>query len=287
MRTATAKPFPRRQAIGRAMFLAVLTLALPVSAVAESTWPDKVTAKYKVTFNGIDIGDFRFDSSMKPRDTYSLAGRAKLSLLMGALKWTGKTSSTGSVAGGEPEPAEHTFQYKGNKKSNSLTMSFANGRVAKTAFDPPRSPSRKNVPLTEKHLEGVLDPLSAVMAMTRGRADKPCDQTIPIFDGKQRFDLKLSFDRRQRIKEARPSGEPEVAYVCSVRYIPIAGHKKDNEMIASLAGNKGIELVLRPIPSANILIPYRVTIPTFLGPIVLTSQRVEITTGMRQIALVH
>lgn len=287
MMTESAGPSKRRSTLAQAVSLAFLTLALPVAAAADNIWPDKVTAKYKVTFNGFDIGDFRFASGIEPRKTYSLAGQAKLSLLMGTFKWSGKTQSNGKLVNGEPQPVEHTVEYKGGSERGSVLVSFNKGRVANTVLTPPRSPSRKTIPLTEKHLEGVLDPLTAVMVMTRSRADNPCNQTLPIFDGKQRFDLVLSFSRQQRIKEAQPSGEPELAYVCQVRYIPIAGHKNDSKMVASIAGNKGIELILRPIPSANILIPYRVTVPTLLGSVVLTSQRVEITTGMRQIALVH
>lgn len=288
MRIRGAELSKRRNMNGRALFLAIMAMALPEGAsAADSNWPDKVTAKYEVTFNGFDIGDFRFESSIEPRKTYALSGRAKLSLLMGTFKWSGKTESNGKLVGGEPVPVEHTVEYKGGSKKGSVLVNFDKGRVSNTVLLPPRSPSPKTVPLTEKHLEGVFDPLTAVMAMTRGRVENPCNQTIPIFDGKQRFDLVLSFSRQQRIKEAQPSGEPELAYVCRVRYLPIAGHKNDSKMIASIAGNTGIEVVLRPIPSANILIPYRVTVPTFLGSVILTSQRVEITTGMRQIALVY
>ena len=269
----------------RSLTAVLLALGLPAGAAADNGWPDKVTARYKVSFNGFDIGSFRFESSTD-KQTYSLAGSAKLSLLLGAYKWSGATSSKGVLAGDEPKPSEHVFEYKGGSKSGSVVMTFSKGRVAKATVVPPRSSSKKTVPLSDQHLEGVLDPLSAVMAMSRGQVDDPCKQKIGIFDGKQRFDLELSFSRRERIKEARPSGEPALGYVCRVRYVPIAGHKM-NKMVASMAANKGIEVILRPIPSANILVPYQVRVPTFLGSAVLTSQRVEITTGMRQIALVY
>jgi len=269
----------------RAVAVVLLALGLPAGAAADDGWPDKVTARYKVSFNGFDIGSFRFESSTA-NQTYSLAGSAELSLLLGAYKWSGVTSSKGVLAQGEPKPSEHAFEYKGGSKSGSVAMTFSKGRVANRTVVPPSSQSKRSVPLADQHLQGVLDPLSAVMAMSRGRVDDPCNQKIAIFDGKQRFDLVLSFSRQQRIKEAQPSGEPGLGYVCRVRYIPIAGHKM-NKTIASMSANTGIEVVLRPIPSANIVIPYQVKIPTFAGSAVLTSQRVEITTGMKQIALVY
>ena len=43
-----------------------------------------------------------------------------------------------------------------------------------------------------------------------------------------------------------------------------------------------------PIPSANIYVPYRITIPTIAGSATLMSRNVEIvTSAQQQIALVH
>jgi len=111
----------------------------------------------------------------------------------------------------------------------------------------------------------VLDPLSGVMALSLGNIAKPCEQKLPIFDGKQRFDLVFS-----------PTGRSKGAdQVCRVRLVPISGHKKGEGAGSVIAGD--IEVVMRPVPKANILIPYRVTVPTIIGAAVLASDRIEIT----------
>lgn len=269
----------------RAVGLALMLIWMPAAASADPSASSKVSAKYQITFNGFDIGSFRFESSVD-RATYTLASSAKVSALLGVLKWSGTTRSTGDLRGGEPKPSEYAFKYKSSSKSGSVDMTFSKGRVADRKLVPPSTPSKRHVPLTEEHLERVLDPMSAVLAITTGQLDQPCDRTIAVFDGKQRFDIALSFRRKERIKEAQPSGEPAVVIVCGVRYIPVAGHKS-NKTIQSLAASEGIEVALRPIPSANMLVPYEVKVPTFAGSAVLRAQRVEITTEMRQIALVH
>ncbi len=263
--------------------LALLGAFLPMAAAADT--PSKIKASYNIEFAGIEIGKFRFQSTIDSA-SYSSSGSAKLSALLGAFKWRGSTSSTGVWGRGEPQPSRYAFKYKSNSKSGSVDMSFRKGSVADRTLEPPSKPSKRSVPLSEGHLKDVLDPMSAVMALTTGQIDKPCDRKVAVFDGKHRFDLELSYRRKERIKEARPSGEPDIAIVCGVRYIPIAGHK-DNKSTRYMAAAKGIEVALRPIPSANILVPYEIRIPTFAGSAVLRSQRVEITTGMKQIALVH
>ena len=58
------------------------------------------------------------------------------------------------------------------------------------------------MPLREQHLKGVLDPLSAIMVLSRGSSANPCDRRLPIFDGKERFDLVFSYKGEM---QGRPS----------------------------------------------------------------------------------
>jgi hypothetical protein len=139
--------------------------------------------------------------------------------------------------------------------------------VADVKFVPPDEPSKKVVPVTADQLRNVLDPLSGVMALSLGNSARPCDQKLPIFDGKQRFDLIFT--------PTEHSAGPGADQLCHVRLIPISGHKKGGGADSVISGN--IEVVLRPVPKANILIPYRVTVPTIIGSAVLTSEQVDIT----------
>jgi hypothetical protein len=152
---------------------------------------------------------------------------------------------------------------------------------------PPLTPKPDIVPLREQHLKGVLDPLSAIMVVANYSNADPCDRRLPIFDGKERFDLVLSYKGEVKVNEQQPSGQPAIAHVCRVKYRPIAGHKADAES-SYLATTDAIEVSLRPIPSANVLVPYQITIPTMLGYATIVAKRVEIQSpGLPQIALLH
>lgn len=284
MRSAAWRGWTRTLAAGLAAMI------LPGTVLADATppsraWPASVNAIYKVTFNGFDIGDFKFNSSVHGQ-TYALSGHAELSALLGMFRWTGLTHSSGAVAGEMPKPAGYTFDFRANSRAGSIKMSFAEGAVSSVSSVPPSPFAPGTVPVRDQHLKNVLDPLSAVMALSRGRASNPCGRRLAIFDGKQRFDLLLSFRRQERIAETRPSGQPGIAYICRVRYVPVAGHKSDEET-RQMAASGGIEVALRPVPSANLLIPYQIKVPTIAGTAVLTAQRVDIVTTRRQIALVH
>ena len=78
-----------------------------------------------------------------------------------------------------------------------------------------------------------------------------------------------------------------MALVCRVQYFPVAGHKL-NEETQHMATTNGIEIALRPVPSANLFVPHQITVPTMAGSATLTSHWVQITTQRNgQIALVY
>jgi hypothetical protein len=256
------------------------------TATAAESWPANMRALYDINFNGFNVGTFEFQSQAE-RQSYTLLGNAKLSVLLGAFSWDAETRSFGLLVNQAPKPASFTFDYKSSLRAGSTKLGFANGAVSAISHLPPEMPRPDTVPLREQHLKGVVDPLSAIMMLARASSANPCDRRLPIFDGKERFDLVFSYKGERRVVEQTPSGQPSVAHVCRVRYLPIAGHKVDGET-SHMAANNDIEVALRPVPSANVLIPYQVTIPTMAGSATIVSKRVEIDSpGKPQIALLH
>ncbi len=278
---------PAASPISRSGFAAVLlatAISAPATAWAES-WPSRVDATYRVSFNGFDIGKFDFRADVTG-STYVAQGEARLSALLGAFKWDGDTRSAGHVAGLAPRPAGYTFDFRGMGKEGSIKLGFQKGQVASITSLPPRPTPPDTVPLKDAHLKDVMDPLSAVMALSRTSGTNPCARRLALFDGKQRFDLVFTFLRQQAVAETKPTGQPSVAFVCRVRYVPIAGHRMTEET-QQLAASDGIEVSLRPVPSADLFVPYQISIPTGAGTATLTSERISITTRSEQIALTN
>jgi hypothetical protein len=265
-------------------FLAVLAIGSSAPALADS-WPASVRAIYDVNFNGFNIGSLEFRSEAE-QHSYTLLTNTRLSILLGAFTFDGETRSFGLLVNQAPKPAAFTFDFRSNLRAGSTKIGFSDGSVTNVTNLPPPPANANTIPLREQHLKGVLDPLSAIMVVSRG-AGNPCERRVPIFDGKERFDLIFSYKGEMKVNEQQPSGQPDVAFVCRVRYLPIAGHKADPET-RYMAGNDAIEVALRPVPSANMLVPYQINIPTLAGFASIVSKRVEIATpGKAQIALTH
>jgi len=278
----------RRAAAAAVLRLAAGLVALFASGVAVHAdgWPASVKATYQITFNGFNIGTLDFQSEAES-ESYSLVASTKLSVLLGAFTWDSETRSFGMLTSKALKPAAFSLDFKSTLKAGSLKIGFSDGTVTDVAQQPLVPPKPGTVPLREQHLKGVLDPLSAIMLLSRGSSTNPCERRIPIFDGKERFDLVLSRKGEVQVTEQQPSGQPGVAFVCRVRYQPIAGYKLDKETEFMVA-NDAIEVALRPIPSANVFIPYQATIPTMAGYATIYAKRVEIASpGKPQIALTH
>ncbi len=266
--------------------------ASPLHAAPAQPWPIQVTAAYSISFTGFgEVGKFNFQSRVNGTE-YSVTGDADIKVPL-IYAWMSKLSGSGKLLGEEPKPAAYTFNSQGKAiiggtKHQGVRMSFRDSSVSNVSIVPPSSPGGAGyVPLRPENLKDALDPLTAVMVLSRAKGATPCGRRIPIFDGKQRFDLLMTSAGQQRVAEARPSGQPGVGYLCRVRYIPIAGYK-NNEETRQLATNGSIQVALRPIPSANLLVPYRITVETKVGTATMVLQRMDIVTpGQKQIALVH
>jgi len=228
--------------------------------------PSSVDAHYHIQWLGAHIGDFKFKSSVA-NERYELRATADVSVFFGAVTWKGVTQSSGSLSSSGPSPATYSFQYRTGDKRENVQMRFAQRSVRDIEINPVFRPSSKRVPLTEAHLRNVVDPLSAAILVSQTGAarsgEQACNRRIPIFDGKLRYDLVLSYKGRQSVTPRGNIGGN--AYVCRVRYVPVAGHKPSKDDDDYVTGNSGIEVWLVPMPQANLMVPYYISIPTPAG----------------------
>jgi hypothetical protein len=262
--------------------LALALLSLPANSgekPADRTseaWPTTVQAHYSLRFNGIEVGHLEINSKTTAT-TYSLSGSGKVSVLFGAITWSGSSSVSGTIERGLPAPAAYAFDWHQNKKGGTIRIGFANGAATNIAVQPLPRIKPDMVPLTPAHKIGALDPMSAVLMLTKADGRPPCDRRIGIFDGKQRYDVVLTPKRVTRLPSSSGSGPSETAYVCRVMYEPIAGHR-DNADTKTYASNRDSEVVLRRIPGSEMLIPYSVMIPTAWGTGSMVTERIDIIT---------
>jgi hypothetical protein len=131
--------------------------------------------------------------------------------------------------------------------------------------------------VTNSNRKGIVDPLTALLfsaaAADERLSQEACRRTLPIFDGHQRYDLKLAFKRMDKITAEKGYAGPVV--VCSVSYEPIAGHRANILLIKYLSEGREMEIALAPIAGTRLLAPLRLSVVSTLANLMIEANRFE------------
>jgi Protein of unknown function (DUF3108) len=179
--------------------LALLVIAsstLSGGAVAEDPGrgATQITANYGIYWAGLHFGDVRVVITVRSSD-YQMKGDGRFSVLGGLIfEWRGASTSVGKLDKSGPKPSLYTLSYSGGDKHGDVRISFAGGAVTQVSTSPTKRVDPRDIPVTKEQLRGVLDPMTGAFLRARpnlSEADlKVCDETIPVFDGQIRFDIR-------------------------------------------------------------------------------------------------
>ena len=227
----------------------------------------RLDAVYAVTLAGIPIGKGAWSVDIQDDQYSATASGATSGLLRVFASGQGSSAARGNMVGGQPIPSSYASNIVSDKRADEVRIFFSGGAVKDYLADPPTSPSPDRVPLTEMHRKGVSDPMSASLLRVPGNGDTfvpdACQRTLPIFDGRMRYDLQLVFRHLDRVKSDK--GYQGTVVVCSVFFTPIAGHIPERSAIRYLVEQREMEIWLAPIAGTRVMVPYRASIPTPIG----------------------
>ncbi len=125
------------------------------------------------------------------------------------------------------------------------------------------------MPVTTQQLRDVLDPLSAAFLHMQS-GDSVCDDTMPVFDGRLRYDIVLQPKRIDNLPSEAPRGLSGPVQVCAVKFVPVSGHKPDNPAIKYLSKTDRIEARLVRLPETSLYVPLWIGVPTPIGSAAVT-----------------
>jgi len=251
---------------------ALITATAGDSAHAEGN----LDASYTISFARIPVGEITA-TAVFGQNEYAISARARAGGVLKALLVDGEASfsTDGTIKGDYPVPTTFTSKIVSNAESSDVTMVLEEGNVKELAVTPP--PSSDLVPVTKANRQGIADPLTALLfsaaAAGEGLSQEACRRTLPIFDGHQRYDLKLAFKRMDKMTAEKGYAGPVV--VRSVNYEPIAGHRANIPLVKYLSEGREIEIALAPIAGTRLLAPFRLSVVSTLANLVIEANRFE------------
>ena len=245
----------------------IAALASVLAAASPATAGGALEARYAVNFTGITVGQGALVVEIND-DGYSAAGSAAVAgLLKAVTPGKGTAAARGNFIGGKLTPISYSVSSESRDRAEEVRLSGAAGVIRDLVILPVRAEPDDRVPITDEHRVGVVDPMSAALMPVAGAGDltgpDACNRTIPIYDGRQRYDLVLSYERTETVKEVKGYAGP--AALCRVEYRPVAGHRANRKQVRELSENKEIFVWLAPIAGTRVLAPLKVNFGTKLG----------------------
>jgi len=262
-------------ALRRTIPAAVLILAAAAAPGGPALAQGRFEARYSVTIGGIPVGQGAWIADIA-EDQYTTAASGRVTGIARVLSdGEGFGAARGRVRSGRLLPTSYAVTVTADRRPDEVRMAFAGGGVKELQVEPPTPYSADRVPLTDAHRRGVMDPLSAGLIFVGGTGDvltpEACRRTVPIFDGRQRYDLTLSFKRMDRVKADKGYEGPVV--VCMVVYEPLAGHRPDRPAVRQLAQSRDMDIWFAPIAGTRFLAPFRISLPTMIGTAILEADQ--------------
>jgi hypothetical protein len=272
-------------------FLPIAGLFLGLGAVgaivpAPAHAQGRVDANYEATLSGIAVGKGTWTIEIGD-DVFSASAQGGSAGLLKAFSGgSGSGASQGRVVNGALVSTSYVATTTTQKKSETIRLNLANGGVKDFSIDPVPPVDADRIVVTDAHRKNVLDPMTGSMIRVPGTGEvlspDSCRTGTGVFDGRLRYDLKLDYKRMETVKAEHGYHGPAV--VCAIYFTPVAGYIPDRPVIKWLANQRNMEVAFVPVAGTRILVPFRMTIPTPLGPAMLEATSFVTTAAPPRVA---
>lgn len=259
---------------------ATRTMSWSLILLAAAAWSDgaraqsRLEARYLITFARITVGTASITAELNESDyTIAMSGRAG-GLARFLANGEGSWNSRGDLKSGRPEPKSFTSLITSEDDRQEITMALRDGNVTELMVVPASANDSAQVP--EADGAAVVDPLTAMLVPAdtsgAGLSQDVCRRTVAIFDGRQRYDLKLTFKRMDKASAKQGYVGPVV--VCGLSYQPVSRHRS-NPLVKYLSDGREMEVVLAPVAGTHILAPFGLSLGGTVASLVISADRFE------------
>lgn len=270
-----------RLIVGGAFLLATLAGVTAAVAAEGAT----LTASYVIAIHGLTIGRADVKSRFNGKGYAAAINGATYGVSRLVSDAHAVLAGSGRIVGTSVLPASYNLETSESGFETHVHMGMSGGSIVNLQAIPLLQDVPDRVPLLPFHKQNVLDPVGAfVVALDKpGEMDGPkaCGRNVKVFDGWQRFDIRLSYKETKPVTGGNGSYAGDVL-VCSARYVPVAGHRTSRQSVQYMADNKRLEIWLAPITGTNLFVPYYILIGTEVGDLTIRARSFVVAAGEQQ-----
>lgn len=271
----------------RRRFLSVglLVAACAWSGAADAGERTTAGVRYDVSFKGVTIAKGSL-SVILSGDAYSVKVKMEptgLASLLTASKVDAEVK--GALADDGLSPTRYRLVSVDPTTTTKVSMRLKGRDVTSLSALPPLDPAPDRIEISDAHMRDILDPISAAVLPvkrtgTEVSLDDACQRQLSVFDGWSRYRVDLAPKGEQHLRTPSFDG---TSFVCSARWIPIAGHRVNSEAVEYLAENRGLEAAFVAVGS-DVLVPVLISIETPHGELKVVATDVKLQ-GVRLAAV--
>lgn len=257
------------------------TPAVPMHPSAQSS-SRNMALTYEVYAGGLHIFSFDVNLNLQP-ERYRIAAAGGTRGITSVLyRW----DVTLTAEGEHLQPARYVTVNTGRQPTKTMQLEFAKGGSFSILRDPPEpveeeaeaEAEEEEGPLPTSLPSNIADPLSAGLVASQALAKNgSCEQAIPVFDGKRRYNLLIHDAGMADVPKSRISIYQGPATLCHFTMERISGFKKHRRYAAQWDEDKDepptlwVAKVREDMPP----IPVRFTGAVALGSIIVHLTKIE------------
>lgn len=230
-----------------------------------------VQADFNVSIGGVDMADGSFAATVDPASNYSVQTSMKVTGVLGALVEVDyQAVAQGAFEGAKTRPTRFFSDVEGFEP-RKINIAYDEQGKPVTSIEPPFEKD-EIFPVSMSDLRATADPLSALI-IPAVAGESPCMRTVSVFDGRRRFDLKMT-DGGMVDFTAEKGGFSGPVVRCRGQFIPVAGY--DPAKLAELRQHgKDVIVLMALADNGRIYVPMRVQFRAELGAFIAEVTRFE------------
>ena len=258
----------------RPFAVAAIALAAPLPSIPDAD-ALSLAIDYSVSVRGFPVGRAHIRAETI-EDRYAMsfsAGITGLARLFTQISTMAQ--ATGVIGDDRLYAAEYMHTWTEDGETETASMRFAEAGVQEITLEPPIDRPERYVPVTAEHRANAVDPISAFLwPAPRGASEEACARTLPLIDGRRRFDIEAAFARMDSFS-VRGGSRYYRAVVCTIRYRAISGHRADRPGSGGPIEEGGdMEVWLAEIGN-GLIAPVRVQLMSRIGRVVMQANRFD------------
>ncbi len=163
-------------------------------AAAAST---NLKATYSIAFGLVTIGRANVDARFTDRGYAAAIAGSTFGVVRLVSDASARLNGSGRLGSGAVSPNTYSLDTEEGGFHTQVRMGLSGGSVTTVNAIPDQVEADDRVPLTAGHKRNVVDPVGAFIVSLPGRGDptgdQACNRTVRVFDGWQRYDVRLTY----------------------------------------------------------------------------------------------